>query len=305
MRLVFAGTPEFSVAALDALVAAGHQIVGVYTQPDRPFGRGRKLTASPVAQRAEALGLPVFKPESLRKQPDSIEALRALAPDAMVVVAYGQILPQLVLDIPRLGCLNIHASLLPRWRGAAPIQRAILAGDTETGVTIMRMEAGLDTGPMLLWESLPIGEMTAGELHDALMPMGARLIVEALAKLEAGALPDIVQPSEGVTYAAKLSKEEARIDWSLPAAEVVRRIRGYNPVPEAWTELDAERIKLQRARVVEGAGTPGQVLQADTRLRVATGVGAVEITELQRPGGKAQPATALLRGWDLIGRSFV
>lgn len=304
MRVAFAGTPEFSVAALDALVAAGHQIVGVWTQPDRPFGRGRKLTASPVAERAEALRLPVFKPESLRKQPDSIEALRALAPDVMVVVAYGQILPQVVLDIPRLGCLNIHASLLPRWRGAAPIQRAILAGDTETGVTIMRMEAGLDTGPMLLWESLPIGEMTAGELHDALMPMGARLIVAALAKLEAGALPDIVQPSEGITYAAKLSKEEARIDWSLPAEEIVRRIRGYNPVPEAWTELDGERIKLQRARVVEGEGKPGQVLQADTRLLVATGAGAIEITELQRPGGKAQPATALLRGWDLIGRSF-
>lgn len=304
MRLVFAGTPEFSVAALDALVAAGHDVVGVWTQPDRPFGRGRKLTVSPVAQRAELLGLPVFKPESLRKEPDSIEALRALAPDVMVVVAYGQILPQVVLDIPRLGCLNIHASLLPRWRGAAPIQRAILAGDTETGVTIMRMEAGLDTGPMLLSDSLPIGTMTGGELHDALMPMGARLIVEALARLEAGGLAEQIQPAEGVTYASKLSKDEARVDWSLPAEEIVRRIRGYNPVPEAWTELDGERIKLQRAHVTDGRGAPGQVLQADARLLVATGEGAIEITELQRPGGKAQPAATLMRGWDLIGRSF-
>lgn len=307
MRLVFAGTPEFSVAALDALVAAGHEIVGVYTQPDRPFGRGQKLTPSPVAQRAGALGLPVHKPASLRKEPEALATLRDLAPDAMVVVAYGQILPQSVLDIPRLGCLNIHASLLPRWRGAAPIQRAILAGDRETGVTIMRMDAGLDTGPMLLWESLPVGEMTAGELHDALMPLGARLIVEALRRLEAGTLPDIPQPAEGITYAAKLSKDEARIDWSLPAEEIARRIRGYNPVPVAWSELVGERIKFYRAEPVAetSTATPGTVLSADRdSLVVATGRGRLRVQELQRPGGKPQSAAALLRSWSPSGQSF-
>ncbi|ROH93138.1 methionyl-tRNA formyltransferase [Stagnimonas aquatica] len=291
MRLVFAGTPEFSVAALDALVAAGHEIVGVYTQPDRPFGRGQKLTPSPVAQRASALGLAVHKPVSLRKEPEALATLRALAPEAMVVVAYGQILPQSVLDIPRLGCLNIHASLLPRWRGAAPIQRAILAGDAETGVTIMRMDAGLDTGPMLLWESLPIGEMTAGELHDALMPMGARLIVEALRRLEAGTLPDVPQPAEGVTYATKLSKDEARIDWSLPAEEIARRIRGYNPVPGAWSLLAGERIKLLRANALPGteAAVAGAVLANDKGgFRVGCGSDQLLVTEHQRPGGRPQ-----------------
>ena len=303
MKVVFAGTPEFSVAALDALVAAGHEIVGVWTQPDRPFGRGQKLTPSPVAQRAAALGLTVHKPVSLRKEPESIAALRALAPDALVVVAYGQILPQAVLDIPRLGSFNIHASLLPRWRGAAPIQRAVLAGDAESGVTIMRMDAGLDTGPMLLAESLPIGAMTSGELHDALMPMGARLMVEALARLGAGSLPDLPQPAEGVTYAAKLSKDEARIDWSLPAEEIVRRIRGYHPVPVAWSELDGERLKLLRARAADGQAEAGTVLPTeDGRLRVAAGNGVVELLELQRPGGKAQPAAELLRGWNPAGK---
>lgn len=308
MRLVFAGTPEFSVAALDALVAAGHEIVGVYTQPDRPFGRGQKLTPSPVAQRATSLGLPVFKPASLRKEPEALETLRALAPDAMVVVAYGQILPQAVLDIPRLGCLNIHASLLPRWRGAAPIQRAILAGDTETGVTIMRMDAGLDTGPMLLWESRPIATMTAGELHDALMPLGARLIVEALRRLETGTLPDISQPAEGITYAAKLSKDEARIDWNLPAEEIARRIRGYNPVPMAWSELAGERIKFYRARALAASTEekPGTVLSSeDDSLLIATAQGRLAVQELQRPGGKPQSATVLLRSWNPSGQRFL
>ena len=303
MKVVFAGTPEFSVAALDALVVAGHDIVGVWTQPDRPFGRGQKLTPSPVAQRAAALGLTVHKPVSLRKEPESIAALRALAPDALVVVAYGQILPQAVLDIPRLGSFNIHASLLPRWRGAAPIQRAVLAGDAESGVTIMRMDAGLDTGPMLLAESLPIAEMTAGELHDALMPMGARLMVEALARLDAGTLPDRPQPADGITYAAKLSKDEARINWSLPAEEIVRRIRGYHPVPVAWSELDGERLKLLRARIADGQAEAGTVLPTDDdRLRIAAGNGAVELLELQRPGGKAQAAAELLRGWNPAGK---
>ncbi len=308
MRLVFAGTPEFSVAALDALVAAGHDIVGVYTQPDRPFGRGQKLTPSPVAQRASALGLPLFKPATLRKEPEALDTLRALAPEAMVVVAYGQILPQTVLDIPRLGCLNIHASLLPRWRGAAPIQRAILAGDRETGVTIMRMDAGLDTGPMLLRESLPIGAMTAGELHDALMPMGARLITEALRRLKAGTLPDIPQPAEGVTYAAKLSKDEARIDWSLPAEEIARRILGYNPVPVAWSELAGERIKFYRAQALAAptGETPGTVLSTENdSLLIATARGRLAVLELQRPGGKPQPAVALRRSWNPSGQRFL
>ncbi|MDP3859768.1 MAG: methionyl-tRNA formyltransferase, partial [Stagnimonas sp.] len=243
----------------------------------------------------------------LRKQPEAIAALRALAPDAMVVVAYGQILPQSVLDIPRLGCLNIHASLLPRWRGAAPIHRAIESGDTETGVTIMRMDAGLDTGPMLLRESLRIGEMTAGELHDALMTMGARLIVEALPRLERGELPDIIQPSEGVTYAAKLSKDEARVDWTQPAEEIARRIRGYHPVPVAWSDLGAERIKLWRAQAIPGTGgQPGEVLPAaGDGLEVATGAGRLRITELQRPGGKPLPAEELLRSWQPVGQRFL
>ena len=305
MKIVFAGTPEFSVAALDALHAAGHEIVGVYTQPDRPAGRGQKLTASPVAARALKLDLPCFKPESFKKQPDAIDALRELAPELMVVVAYGLILPQAVLDIPRLGCLNIHASLLPRWRGAAPIQRAILAGDTETGTTIMQMDAGLDTGAMLLREALPIGSKTAGELHDALASQGARLIVEALAKLEAGTLTATPQPAEGNTYAAKLSKEEARIDWSQSADEIVRRIRAYNPAPVAWSEVAGERIKFTRAQTVPGTGEPGSVLSCGADgLKIAAGEGALRIHELQRPGGRMLPAAQVCKHWNLTGRRF-
>ena len=307
MRLVFAGTPDFAVSALDALHAAGHEIVGVFTQPDRPAGRGQKLTASPVAARAAELGLASFKPESFRKQPEAVDALRALNADAMVVVAYGLILPQAVLDLPRLGCFNIHASLLPRWRGAAPIQRAILAGDSETGVTIMRMDAGLDTGAMLLWESLPIAEKTAAELHDELAAQGARLIVDALHRLQAGTLPDVPQPAEGATYAAKVSKDEARIDWTLPAEEIARRIRGYNPAPVAWSELSGERIKLFRTQAVVTAASapPGTVLALDERgLHVATGDGQLCVTELQRPGGKVLAAAALARSWNITGQIF-
>ena len=305
MRLVFAGTPEFSVAALNALHAAGHEIVGVYTQPDRPAGRGQKLTASPVAARAVALDLPVFKPESFRKQPEAIDTLRELAPELMVVVAYGLILPQAVLDIPARGCLNIHASLLPRWRGAAPIQRAILAGDTETGTTIMQMDAGLDTGSMLLREALPIAQKTAGELHDALAAQGARLIVEALARLEAGTLTATPQPAEGSTYAAKLSKDEARIDWSLSADAIARRIRAYNPVPVAWSELAGERIKFTRAQAVPGTGAPGTVLSAGADgLKIATGEGALRIHEMQRPGGRVLPAAQVCKHWNITGRCF-
>ena len=305
MRLVFAGTPVFSVAALDALHAAGQEIAGVYTQPDRPAGRGQKLTASPVAQRAADLGLAVFKPESFKRQPEAIEALRALKPELMVVVAYGLILPQAVLDIPARGCLNIHASLLPRWRGAAPIQRAILAGDAETGTTIMQMDAGLDTGAMLLREALSIGGQTAGELHDALAVQGARLIVDALAGLEAGTLTATPQPAEGVTYAAKLTKQEARIDWAQPAAEVARRIRAYHPVPMAWSELLGERIKISRANAEAGSAPAGEICAADAGgVVVGTRSGLLRVTEMQRPGGRLLPAGQVCANWPITGRRF-
>ena len=304
MRLVFAGTPDFAVAALDALHAAGHQVVGVYTQPDRPSGRGQKLSPSPVAQRAAALGLPIFKPEKLRG--DAVDELRSLAPDIMVVVAYGLLLPQVVLDIPRHGCLNIHASLLPRWRGAAPIQRAIEAGDTQTGVTIMRMDAGLDTGPMLLEEPIAITtDTTAALLHDQLQALGSRLIVEAVAGLDRGDLRERAQPAEGATYARKLSKEEARIDWSRPAWEIARRIRAFNPVPVAWSELNGERLRLWRAQAEAGSGEPGSIVAADDRgIAVAAGEGIVRLQQLQWPGGKALDAAIAARGRKLVGERF-
>ena len=293
MRLAFAGTPEFSVAALDALHAAGHTICAVYTQPDRPAGRGRKLSASPVALRAEALNIPTFKPAKFDAAAQG--DLRMLRPELMVVVAYGLILPAAALGIPRHGCFNIHGSLLPRWRGAAPIQRALLAGDAETGITIMRMDPGLDTGPMLLKESLAIADgATAGELHDGLATIGARLIVQAVEQLARGELYEEVQPEAGVTYAKKISKEEARLDWSKPAAELVRAIHAYNPAPGAWSELEGERLKLFRARVDSAGGHPGQVLAADAAgLLVAAGNGSVRITELQRPGGRVLSGAAL------------
>ncbi len=308
MRLVFAGTPEFSVAALNALHSAGHQIAGVYTQPDRPSGRGQKLTPSPVAQRAEALGLPLFKPEKLRNNEDAQAQLRALQPELMVVVAYGLILPQAVLDIPRLGCLNIHASLLPRWRGAAPIQRAIEAGDSETGVTIMQMDAGLDTGAMLLKDTLPIGaDTTAAMLHDALAAMGARLIVEALARLEAGTLRPEAQPAEGVTYAAKLSKEEARVDWTQPAALIARRIRAFNPAPVAWSELEGERLRLYfaTADAANAGAEPGTIVRADAQgIVVAAGRGTVTLQQLQWPGGRPVNAAQAANGRVRAGLRF-
>ena len=294
MKVVFAGTPEFSVPALEALVDAGHELVAAYTQPDRPAGRGQKLSPSPVARRAEELGIPVKKPARLRGNDEALAELRALESDCMVVVAYGLILPQAVLDIPKAGCLNIHASLLPRWRGAAPIQRAVLAGDAQTGVTIMRMDAGLDTGPMLLADSMPLTpSTTAGEVHDALSRMGARMIVQALDGLERGDLTERPQPQDGVTYAPKLSKEEARLDWTLPADELVRRIHGYNPAPGAWCEWNGARIKILRAAVesADGAASAGTVLAADTGgIRVQAGTGAVRLIELQRPGGRPAPA---------------
>jgi methionyl-tRNA formyltransferase len=291
MRIVFMGTPAFSVPVLEALSAAGHTIVGVYCQPPRPAGRGRKDRPSPVQARAEALGLPVRHPVSL-KEPEAQAAFAALNADVAVVVAYGLILPQPVLDAPRMGCLNIHASLLPRWRGAAPIHRAIIAGDTETGICIMRMEAGLDTGPVLLREAVPIGTGdTTGDLTARLSVLGARLIVVALDRL-----PDLVpqvQPAEGVTYAAKIEKAEARVDWTRPAVDIDRLIRGLSPFPGAWCLIAGERVKLLRSRVVSGRGQPGDLLGG---LIIACGTGAVEVLEVQREGKRAMPAAEALRG---------
>ncbi|MGG7567450.1 methionyl-tRNA formyltransferase [Rhodovulum sp. DZ06] len=298
MRIVFMGTPDFSVSALDALVEAGHEIAAVYSQPPRPAGRGKKPRPSPVQARAEALGLEVRHPVSLKGE-EAQAAFAALGADLAVVVAYGLILPQAVLDAPRLGCVNIHASLLPRWRGAAPIQRAIMEGDAETGVCIMRMEAGLDTGPVLLREATPIGaEDTAATLHDRLSAMGARMVVEAAAALADGTAVEEVQPEAGVTYAAKIDKAEAKIDWTRTAAEVDRLVRGLSPFPGAWFEHDGARIKALLTEVVggEGAGTgaPGETL--DDALTVACGTGAVRILRLQRAGKGAMDAADALRG---------
>jgi methionyl-tRNA formyltransferase len=290
MRVTFMGTPDFAVPALVA-IAARHEVAAVYTQPPRPAGRGQQPRPSPVQARAEALGLSVRHPASLR-DPAAQAEFAALRADVAVVVAYGLILPRAVLEAPAQGCLNIHASLLPRWRGAAPIHRAVMAGDMETGICIMRMEAGLDTGPVLLREAIPIGaEDTTGDLHDRLAMMGADLVVQAL-----DALPDLTpqpQPDDGVTYAVKIDKAEARVDWTRPAAEVDRLIRGLSPHPGVWCEVEGERLRLLRSRVVRGAGTPGQVLAGFT---VACGTGAVEITQVQRAGKRPVTATEALRG---------
>ena len=306
MRLVFAGTPEFAVPALDALVQAGHDVAAVFTQPDRPAGRGQKLQATAVAERAIVLKLPVHKPARLDEA--AVATLRSLAPDVMVVVAYGLILPQAVLDIPRLGCLNIHASLLPRWRGAAPIQRAILAGDTETGVTIMQMDAGLDTGGMLLQERVAIApDVDAGGLHDVLAPIGARRVVDALAQLAKGALVPVAQPATGATYAKKIGKAEARLDWTRPALELSRQVRAFNPAPVAWAELGGERVRVFRARASSSAlhADPGTVVSATPEgVLVATGEGALAITELQWPGGRVLKAAEAVAGRSLDGRRF-
>ncbi|MGB0497848.1 MAG: methionyl-tRNA formyltransferase [Rubricella sp.] len=292
MRIVFMGTPEFSVPVLDALVEAGHEVVAVYTRPPRPAGRGQKLRPSPVHARAEALGLPVRHPKSL-KGAEEQAAFAALDAEVAVVVAYGLILPQVVLDAPLRGCLNIHASLLPRWRGAAPIHRAVMAGDEETGVCIMQMEAGLDTGPVLLREAIHIGSgMTTGEVHDRLSALGARLIVEALARIDD--LTPQPQPDEGITYAHKIDKAEAAVDWSRPAAEVDRLIRGLSPFPGAWTMLNGKRVKLLASTLADGNGAPGAVL--DHALEVACGTGAVRLTRLQRAGKGVQTAAEFLNG---------
>jgi len=293
MRIVFVGTPDFSVPVLEALVQAGHDIVAVYCQPPRPAGRGKKDRPSPVQAKAEALGLMVRHPASL-KTPEVQADFAALNADVAVVVAYGLILPQVVLDAPKRGCLNIHASELPRWRGAAPIHRAIMAGDATTGVCIMQMEAGLDTGPVLLRLTTPIrAQETTGELHDRLSALGAALIVDALGRLDD--LPPAPQAGNGVTYATKIDKAEARIDWTRPAVEVDRLIRGLSPFPGAWTEISGQRVKLLGARLTNGQGAPGMTL--DDVLTVACGTGAVKLTRLQRAGKGAQDEATFLRGW--------
>ncbi len=295
MRVIFAGTPPFAAAALDALADAGHDIALVLTQPDRPAGRGMKLTPSAVKQAAEARGLRVYQPGSLKTSEAQAE-LRAADADVMVVAAYGLILPQAVLDLPRFGCLNIHASLLPRWRGAAPIQRAILAGDAETGITIMQMDAGLDTGAMLSKTVVPIRDGdTAASLHDVLASAGASTIVAALANYPA--LVPVAQDDAQATYAAKLSKEEAQMDWGRSAEALARAVRAYNPVPAAWTLLDGAPLKIWAAQTAAGAGEPGIVLRADAeQLLVACGSGALALQAVQPAGSKRMTAAAFLAG---------
>lgn len=287
MRIVFAGTPEFAADHLQALLDSPHEIVAVYTQPDRPAGRGQKLMPSPVKQLALQHDIAVYQPQTLRN-PEAQAELAALAPDLMVVVAYGLILPQVVLDIPRLGCINSHASLLPRWRGAAPIQRAVQAGDAESGVTVMRMEAGLDTGPMLLKVSTPIsGDDTGGSLHDRLAQMGPPAVLQAIAGLDAGTLLGDVQDDSLATYAHKLNKDEARIDWQQPAVELERLVRAFFPWPITHSLLAGEALKVLAAHVCEGQGAPGQIISASKEgLVVACGSQALCLTRLQLPGGK-------------------
>ena len=303
LRIVFMGTPDFSVPILRAIAKAGHEVVAVYTQPPRAAGRrGLELTKSPVHREAERLGVEVRTPKSLKGEAEQ-EAFRALRADVAVVVAYGLLLPPAILQAPRLGCYNGHASALPRWRGAAPIQRAIMAGDAETAMMVMKMEEGLDTGPVAMTRPIPIGpEMTAGELHDALMQAGAALMVEALAALEADTLTLTPQPDDGVTYARKIDKAETRVDWSRPAARIDGRIRGLSPFPGAWCEVTiagrTERLKLLRSTRAEGTGAPGTIL--DDRLTVACGEGAVRLVEVQRAGGKPLAASDFLRGAKLV-----
>jgi methionyl-tRNA formyltransferase len=299
LRIIFMGTPDFSVPTLRSIVEAGHEVVAVYTQPPRPAGRrGLELTQSPVQREAERLGIEVRSPVSLKGQAEQA-AFAALEADAAVVVAYGLLLPKPILQGTRLGAYNGHASLLPRWRGAAPIQRAVMAGDHETGMMVMKMDEGLDTGPVALTERVEIGAYeTAGELQDRLMLVGSRLMVEALDRLEAGALALTPQPEEGVIYARKIDKAETRVDWTRTGAHVHNHIRGLSPFPGAWCEIatggKAERLKLLRSAPAEGAGSPGEVI--DERLTVACADGAVRLTELQRAGGRPVTAEEFLRG---------
>jgi methionyl-tRNA formyltransferase len=300
LRLVFMGTPDFSVPTLAEILSAGHEVAAAYAQPPRPAGRGMAEQASPVQRFAASVGIPVRTPKSL-KGADIQRAFVELGADAAVVVAYGLLLPLPILEAPRLGCLNLHASALPRWRGAAPIQRAIMAGDTETAAAVMRMAEGLDTGPVCLAEPVAIGpDTTAGELHDVLAARGASLMVRALAALERGTLDCVAQAETGVTYAAKIDKAEARIDFTRPAREVHNLVRGLSPFPGAWFEAGEgrrERVKVLRTALADGRGAPGELL--DERLTVACGEGAVRLVELQRAGKRPMPASELLRGFAL------
>ena len=294
MRVIFMGSPDFAVPTLDALVAAGHEVAAAYTQPPRPAGRGKQLQPTAVEARARALGIAVHCPKSLKSEEEQA-GFAALNADVGVVAAYGLILPQAILDAPRMGCVNVHASLLPRWRGAAPVQRAIMAGDEVTGVTIMQMEAGLDTGPMLLSGEVPIGSKNAAQLTEELARLGAELMVEYLARPDR--YPPLAQPEDGVTYAAKVRKEEARIDWAFPALQILHQLRGLSPFPGAWFEHGGERIKLLDCQVVEGDGQPGEVL--DDNLRIACGEGALQPLLVQRAGKAPMSAEELLRGFPI------
>ena len=301
LRLIFMGTPEFAVPTLLELVAHGHDIAAVYTRAAKPAGRGMKLQLSPVEQEARRLGIAVLTPATL-KTPEALEAFRAHHADAAVVVAYGMILPKTILDAPPLGCFNLHASLLPRWRGAAPINRAIMAGDNETGVMVTKMDSGLDTGDIAMAERMTITDaMTAADLHDALARLGADLMARAMGALERGMLRFTPQRGEGVTYAAKIDKAEARIDWNRPAREVLRHIHGLSPFPGAWCEMPldgaAQRVKILRCEIAKGDGEPGSVL--DDRLMIACSQGAIRILELQRAGKGAMKAEDFLRGTPL------
>jgi methionyl-tRNA formyltransferase len=297
LKIIFMGTPDFAVPTLTEIVAAGHEVVAVYTRAPKPAGRGQAERKSPIHLAAEGFGIPVRTPKSLRNA-DEQAAFAALGADVGIVVAYGLILPAPILEAPRLGCLNLHGSLLPRWRGAAPIQRAVLAGDARTGVMVMQMDEGLDTGPVGLVDEMPIGpDMTTGELHDKMMLVGADLMGRALAALERGSLAFTPQAEDGVTYARKIEKAEARIDWNKPAAEVHNLIRGMSPFPGAWFELElgggATRVKALRSSVVNGSGAPGTILPD---LTIACGGGAVRLTPVQREGKAAMDAATFLRG---------
>ncbi len=307
LRIIFAGTPDFAARHLDALLSSGHNIVGVFTQPDRPAGRGKKLMPSPVKVLAEEKGLPVFQPVSLRSQ-ENQQLVADLNADVMVVVAYGLILPKAVLDMPRLGCINVHGSLLPRWRGAAPIQRSLWAGDAETGVTIMQMDVGLDTGDMLVKLTCPItAEDTSATLYDKLAGLGPQGLIETLAQLAKGAAQPQVQDEALVTYAEKLSKEEARVDWSLPAAQLERCIRAFNPWPMSWLLIDDQPVKIWKASVINTAASaaPGTIIDANKQgIQVATGEGVLNLEVLQPAGKKAMSAQDLLnsrREWFIPG----
>ncbi len=306
MKIIFAGTPEFAVPCLQACIDAPHEVIACYTQPDRPAGRGRKLTPSPVKQRALEHQIPVYQPVSLKGEAEQAE-LAALEADLMVVVAYGLLLPQAVLDAPRLGCVNVHASLLPRWRGAAPIQRAIEAGDSETGVTLMQMELGLDTGPMLAKVHCPIhADDTGSRLHDRLSTLGAELLAEQLDGLAQGTLSAQVQDDDLATYARKLDKQEARIDWRQPAAAIARQVRAFNAWPVAQCSYGGKPLRIWQAEALPGSGgTPGAVVRCDRQgVEVATGEGHLRILELQPPGKRPMPVEAYLNAHDLSGAQF-